>query len=66
MQVIFNNLRKVFFLRDEFVGNVFTLNKKVIDVYAKKIQEKTSRMALKVLIGEVSLQVIGSKVMCVF
>jgi hypothetical protein len=66
MQVIFNNLRKVFFWKDEFVGNVFTLNKKVIDVYAKKIQEKTSRMALKVLIGEVSLQVIGSKVMCVF
>jgi hypothetical protein len=32
----------------------------------QKIQEKTSRMALKVLIREVSLQMISNKVMHVF
>jgi hypothetical protein len=66
MQVIFNNLGKVFSWRNEFASNVFPLNHEVIDVYAKKIQEKTSKMALKFLIAEVSLQVISSRIMHVF
>jgi hypothetical protein len=39
MHVIFNNLRKVSFQRDEVASVVFTLNKKVIDVYAKNSRE---------------------------